>query len=72
MIWPVMPQPTEGQRIGNKIKAAMVFAWANLVNVHRPHFAALLKSLREQICQGGLQKKFWMHGVFLPARRPRN
>ena len=30
-----MPQPTEWQRIGDEIKAAFVFARADLVFVHR-------------------------------------
>ena len=28
-----VPQPTERQRIGNQIDAALVFAWADFVNV---------------------------------------
>jgi hypothetical protein len=33
MIWRVIPQPTEWERIGNQIDAAMIFAQADLVNV---------------------------------------
>jgi len=29
-----IPQPPELQRIGKKIDAAMIFTWADLVNVH--------------------------------------
>jgi hypothetical protein len=29
-----VPQPTERQRIGNEIKAALIFARANFVSVH--------------------------------------
>jgi hypothetical protein len=28
-----VPQPTEGQRIRNQIKAAFIFTWADFVNV---------------------------------------
>ena len=31
----LIPQPTEGQRIGNQIDAAMIFARADFVGVHR-------------------------------------
>jgi hypothetical protein len=31
----VIPQPTEWQRIGNQINAAMIFARADFVNVRR-------------------------------------
>ena len=34
MIRRVIPQPTERQHIGNKINAAMIFAWADLVNMN--------------------------------------
>jgi hypothetical protein len=34
-IWFAIPQPTEWQRIGNKINAAFVFARADLIDVHR-------------------------------------
>ena len=30
-----IPQPTERQRIGNQIKAAFIFAWADFVNLDR-------------------------------------
>ena len=33
-----IPQPTERQRIGDEIDAAMIFAWADFVNVRRTHF----------------------------------
>jgi hypothetical protein len=32
-VWFVVPQPTERQRIGNQINAAMIFAWADFVSV---------------------------------------
>ena len=31
-------RPTEGQRLGNQIKAALIFTWADFVNVVRFHF----------------------------------
>ena len=34
MIRRVIPQPTEWQRIGNEINAAMILARADFVNVH--------------------------------------
>jgi hypothetical protein len=34
-IRPVIPQPTEGQHIGNQINAALIFARADFVKVHR-------------------------------------
>jgi hypothetical protein len=33
-VWFAVPQSTEWQRIGNQINAAMIFAWADFVNVH--------------------------------------
>jgi hypothetical protein len=33
-VWLAVPQPTEWQRIGNQIDAAMIFARAYFVNVH--------------------------------------
>src|SRR5436309_2099136 len=33
-VWFAVPQPTEWQRIGNQIDAAMIFAGAHFVNVH--------------------------------------
>ena len=30
---PVIPEPTEWQRIGDQIDAPMIFAWADFVNV---------------------------------------
>jgi hypothetical protein len=33
-VWPGVPQPTERQRIGDEINAALVFARADFVNVH--------------------------------------
>ena len=33
-MWLAVPQLTEGQRIGNQIDAAMIFARAHFVNVH--------------------------------------
>ena len=33
---PVIPKPTERQRIGNQIKAAMVCTRGDFVNVHQP------------------------------------
>jgi len=29
-----IPQPTEGQHIGNQINATMIAAWADFVNMH--------------------------------------
>ena len=37
----VIPQPTEWQRIGNHIDAAMIFAGSDFVNVRRIFFAML-------------------------------
>jgi hypothetical protein len=34
-VWLAIPQATEWQRIGDQIKAAMIFAGPDLVNVHR-------------------------------------
>jgi hypothetical protein len=34
-VWPVVPQPTEWERIGNKIDTATIFARADFVNVDR-------------------------------------
>ena len=31
-VWSAIQEPTEWQRIGNQIKAAMIFAGVNLVN----------------------------------------
>jgi hypothetical protein len=31
IIWRVIPQPTEGQRIGNQIDAAFIFARSDIV-----------------------------------------
>ena len=36
-----VPKATEWQRIGNQIDAAMIFARADFVNVHRIFFAML-------------------------------
>ena len=33
-VWVAVPQPTEWQRIGNQINAAMIFARTDLINVH--------------------------------------
>jgi len=30
----LIPQPTKRQRIGNKIDAALIFAWSDFVNVN--------------------------------------
>jgi hypothetical protein len=38
MIWGVVPQPTEWQHIGNKIKAAFVVARTAFVNVGVLHW----------------------------------
>jgi hypothetical protein len=32
-IWLRVPEPSEWQHIGNQIKAAFIFAWANRINV---------------------------------------
>jgi len=34
-VWLAIPEPTEWQRIGNQIDAAIIFTWADFVNVHR-------------------------------------
>ena len=34
-IWLAVPQPTEWQRIGNQIDAALILARADFVSVHR-------------------------------------
>jgi hypothetical protein len=40
-VWFAVPEPTEWQRIGNQINAALVFAWSDFVNVHRIFFTML-------------------------------
>jgi hypothetical protein len=42
-VWLVIPQPTKWQRIGDKIKAASIFARANLVNVFNLFHAFVAK-----------------------------
>jgi len=37
----VVPQATGGQDIGTQVKAAVIFAWAHLVNVAFVHHALL-------------------------------
>jgi hypothetical protein len=48
LIWRVVPQATEWQRIGNQIDAAMIFARTDFVKVRHPGFIMPVRDVGEQ------------------------